>query len=386
MILPGKTIGILGGGQLGRMTAQAAQRLGYRVHVYEPSAGGPAGAVADQEVNAPYDDLAALTAFARGCDAVTYEFENIPAGPLEAIAAVAPLRPSPDVLRICQNRQREKHWLRQNGFPHAAYAEALDGDVAAAVARVGRPCVVKTADFGYDGKGQMKLADDASLAAAVEMFAGRRCVVERWVDFQCELSVVCARHAAGVTRVFPVAENIHARHILDFSIAPARVGAAVAREAQQLATDIAEKLGVAGLLAVELFLTDTGELLVNELAPRPHNSGHYTLDACVTSQFEQHVRAICGLPPGNAALTSPAVMVNILGDAWAHGEPDWAAILADPQAHLHLYGKRDARPGRKMGHFTVTAPDAEQALARARELKAALSRQGGAEGGVRKSR
>ncbi len=373
IISPGQVIGILGGGQLGRMLAQAAQTLGYRVHVFEPQAGCPAGAVADRESNAAYEDLAALRAFARDCAVVTYEFENIPAEPLRALAETTPLRPSPDVLHICQNRQREKHWLRQNKFPHAAYAEALDGDVVAAVARVGRPCVLKTADFGYDGKGQMKITDDNDLAQAAAIFRGRRCVVERWVDFACELSVIVARTERGETRVFPVSENIHTRHILDFSIVPARVSATIAAEAQHLARDIAGKLNVVGLLAVELFLTDRGELLVNELAPRPHNSGHWSIDGCETSQFEQQVRAICGLPLGPVDACGSTVMVNILGDAWRGGrEPDWPAILAEPRAKLHLYGKREPRPGRKMGHFTVRADGVEAALETARALKARL--------------
>lgn len=407
MILPGKTIGMLGGGQLGRMFAQAAQSLGYRVHVYEPQVGCPAGAVANREVNASYEDAGALREFARGVDVVTYEFENIPAAALAGIAAVVPLHPRADVLHTTQNRQREKAWLRANGFPHVAYAEALDGDIAAAVGQVGLPCVVKTADFGYDGKGQMKLTTAADLEQAVAIFRGRRCVVEAWCEFTCELSVIVARSSAGETRAFPVAENIHTHHILDFSIVPARVTAEVAVRAEALAEQIAAKLGVVGLLAVELFLTTAGELVVNELAPRPHNSGHWSLDGCETSQFEQHVRAVCGLPLGGVAVREPTVMVNILGDAWyapaadevdqagagavcegaganeaARGDtkgagerprfPNWSAVLAEPRAKLHLYGKSEPRRARKMGHFTVRAADVETALARARELKARL--------------
>jgi len=375
MLPPGKTIGVLGGGQLGRMFAQAAQSLGYRVHVYEPQAQCPAGAVANREINASYEDLAALKEFAAGVDVVTYEFENIPSEPLAAIAPLVPLHPRADVLHTCQNRQREKAWLRAHNFPHVRYAEALDGDVAAAVAQVGRPCVVKTADFGYDGKGQMKIVDDADLEKATAIFRGRRCVVERWVDFSCELSVIVARSTTGETRTFPVAENIHTRHILDFSIVPARIGAAVRREAEDLATAIATKLGVVGLLAVEMFLASNGEVLVNELAPRPHNSGHWSLDGGETSQFEQHVRAVCGLPLGSAEAREPTVMVNILGDAWrwsdGHlaGDPHWAAILAEPKAKLHLYGKAEPRPGRKMGHFTVRDANIEVALEKAKVLK-----------------
>lgn len=378
MISPGNTIGILGGGQLGRMLGQAAQTLGYRVHVFEPVGPCPAGAVANREVNASYDDLAALKDFARACAVVTYEFENIPSAPLDAIAPLVPLHPRAEVLHVTQNRQREKAWLRTAGFPHVRYAEALDGDLAAVIGQVGRPCVVKTADFGYDGKGQMKIVDDADLERAAAIFRGRRCVLERWVDFSCELSVIVARSSAGETRAFPVAENIHTRHILDFSIVPARVGAAVAREAEQLAVAIAEKLGVVGLLAVEMFLSDRGELLVNELAPRPHNSGHWSIDGCETSQFEQHVRAVCGLPLGPVGVREPTVMVNILGDAWrwrdgrVAGEPNWRAVLAEPRAKLHLYGKSEPRPGRKMGHFTVRDRDLAAALTRAKELQVQL--------------
>jgi 5-(carboxyamino)imidazole ribonucleotide synthase len=386
MLPPGKTIGILGGGQLGRMLAQAAQTLGYRVHIFEPQAKCPAGAVANKEVNASYEDTAALTAFARECDVITYEFENIPSAPLAAIGPIVPLHPRADVLHICQNRQREKAWLKANGIPHVAYAEALDGNIAPAVAEVGLPCVVKTADFGYDGKGQMKLTTLADVEQAAAIFRGRRCVIERWCEFSCEVSVIVARGASataaggagGEARAFPVAENIHTHHILDFSIVPARIAATVTTAAQALALGIAQKLGVVGLLAVEFFVTKSGEVLVNELAPRPHNSGHWSLDGCETSQFEQHIRAICGLPLGDVAVREPTVMVNILGDAWrwqdgrVTGEPQWTAILSVPRAKLHLYGKAEPRPGRKMGHFTVRGPDIETALAQARELQKKL--------------
>jgi 5-(carboxyamino)imidazole ribonucleotide synthase len=379
VIPPGKTIGVLGGGQLGRMFAQAAQTLGYRVHVFEPQAGGPAGAVADFETNASYEDTAALERFAGGCDVVTYEFENIPSEPLAAIARRAPLHPKADVLHVCQNRQREKAWLKANGFPHVAYAEALDGDIAPAVAEVGLPCVVKTADFGYDGKGQMKLETETDLAQAVAIFRGRRCVIERWCRFSCELSAIVARRASGEMRAFPIAENLHTHHILDFSLVPARIPEPVASAAQRLAGDVAVRLGVVGLLAVEFFLTTDGEILVNELAPRPHNSGHWSIDGCETSQFEQHVRAICGLPLGGVVVREPTVMVNLLGDAWqwrdgrAVAAPAWDVILAEPRARLHLYGKAEPRPGRKMGHFTVRDTSIDTAFQRAQALQARLA-------------
>jgi 5-(carboxyamino)imidazole ribonucleotide synthase len=379
MILPGNTLGVLGGGQLGRMFAQAAQSLGYRVHVYEPQRDCPAGAVANREFNAAYTDEAALAEFARSCAAVTYEFENIPVEPLWKIEKLTQLLPRWEVLEVCQNRLREKTWLKRNGFPHVPFAEVeIGGDLVAAIRRVGRPCVVKTADFGYDGKGQLKVTDDESMAEAARQFAGQRAVVERYIDFKCELSVVVARSRGGAVRVFPVAENIHTRHILDFSIVPARVSEAIKREAESLGRAIAERLDVVGLIAIELFLADDGRLLVNEMAPRPHNSGHYSMDACVTSQFEQHVRAICGLPLGAVDLISPAVMVNILGDAWRGvgtavvEAPAWTALLKDAGTKLHLYGKKEPRAGRKMGHFTVRAADADAALERAKELKAVL--------------
>ncbi len=380
MLSPGKTLGVLGGGQLGRMFAHAAERLGYRVHIYEPATDSPAAEVSAHAVHAPYTDLAELEAFVRGCDVVTYEFENIPTDPLWRLETAADFHPKWQILEVAQNRLREKTWLRKNGFPHVRFAECeVNGDLAASIRSIGLPCVVKTADFGYDGKGQQKVTDEASLAKAVAAFKGQRAVVEQWVDFKCELSVIVARSTACETRSFPVAENIHTKHILDFSILPARVAPEIQAQALALAEAMADRLGLTGLLAVELFLTDRGELLVNEMAPRPHNSGHWTMDGCVTSQFEQHVRAVAGLPLGDVSLTAPAVvMVNILGDAWrwsgtaCTGEPNWNAILKTPRAHLHLYGKKEPRPGRKMGHFTVTAETTEKALELARELKAKL--------------
>jgi 5-(carboxyamino)imidazole ribonucleotide synthase len=379
MILPGQTLGVLGGGQLGRMFAHAAERLGYRVHVYEPAEDSPAGEVAAKEFNAPYTDTETLAAFARSCAAVTYEFENVPVEPLWKIEKLTRLLPHWNVLEVCQNRLREKHWLRKNGFPHVPFLEVEAGDdLAAGIRRIGLPCVVKTADFGYDGKGQLKVTSEDGIRRAAEAFVRQRAVVEKFIDFKCELSVIVARREDGAMKTFPVAENIHTKHILDFSIVPARVNAATLAEAEQLGRAIAEKMSLVGLLAIELFLTDRGEILVNELAPRPHNSGHWTLDACVTTQFEQHVRAVCGLPLGDTAVIKPVVMVNILGDAWrprpdaALTEPDWAALLGEPNVKLHLYGKREPRVGRKMGHFTVTGDSSEAALEAARQLKARL--------------
>jgi 5-(carboxyamino)imidazole ribonucleotide synthase len=372
-MLSGQTIGVLGGGQLGRMLAQAVKRLGGRIQVYEPQARCPAGAVADKEVNAAYEDLNALAAFARECDVVTYEFENVPAAPLRAIEALTRLHPHWSVLETAQNRSREKNWLKRNGFPHARFGEVpAGGDLAAGIAAVGVPCVVKTADFGYDGKGQLKVMTPGDITAALKRFSGQAVVIEQFVDFVCEVSAVVARNEQGETRVFPLAENIHTNHILDFSIVPARVQPATTVAAEAMAREIAARIGLVGVLGVEFFVAQNGEVLVNELAPRTHNSGHYTMDACATSQFEQQARAITGRPLGATDLLSPVVMVNILGDAWAAGEPNWAALQTNPQAKLHLYGKAEARPGRKMGHFNVTAESADAALREARRLKAAL--------------
>ncbi len=377
MLTPGKTIGILGGGQLGRMLSHAATRLGYRVHIYEPAENCPAGEVSAHETNAAYTDGEALAAFAKSCDVVTYEFENIPVEPLWPIEKIVSLYPHWSVLETAQNRLREKTWLRKNDFPHVPFAEvAAKDDLAAAIRKIGLPCVVKTADFGYDGKGQLKVTDEASTANAVNAFAGQRAVVEKFIDFKCECSVIVARSSKGEVKSFPVAENIHTKHILDFSIVPARIAPEVQTAARELAEAIAARVELVGLLAVEIFVQDDGTLLVNEMAPRPHNSGHWTMDGCVTSQFEQHIRAVCGLPLGDTALTAPAsVMVNILGDAWKWsgdklvGEPDWAAVLSTPGAHLHLYGKAEPRRSRKMGHFNLTGPDANSALESARQLK-----------------
>lgn len=369
----GKTIGVLGGGQLGRMLAQAAVKMGYRMHVFEPQAKCPAGAVAHKEVNGAYEDIAALSAFARECDVVTYEFENVPAGPLRAIEGLTRLCPHWGILETAQNRSREKNWLKRNGFPHARFAEVpAGGNLAAGIREVGVPCVVKTADFGYDGKGQFKVMTEADVPAALKRFAGQPVVIEQFVNFTCEVSAVVARSASGEMQIFPVAENIHTNHILDFSIVPARVAPDITARAEMLAKNIAERIGLVGVMGVEMFVARSGEVLINELAPRTHNSGHYTMDACNVSQFEQQVRAICGLPLVPPSLNSPVVMVNILGDVWAKGEPNWAALQARPGTHLHLYGKAEARPGRKMGHFNVLASDIETALSRAREAKTAL--------------
>ncbi len=371
---PGGTIGILGGGQLGRMSAIAARRLGYKVRTFDPSPGACAAAIADEHVAADWSDTAALTRFAQGCGRVTLEFENIPPATVEFVAKSVPCHPSASVLATCQNRRREKEFLRASGIPCAGFAVVSSlAELQAAAKAIGFPCVLKTADFGYDGKGQVKLPTaEADLAAAWAKIGGAVGVLEAWVPFQMEISVLVARTVAGRTAVYDPAENIHRNHILHLSLSPARVSEATAAEARALALSIAEKIGLVGLLAVEMFVRD-GRIVVNELAPRPHNSGHQTFDAHETSQFEQHVRAVCGLPLGGTRPLAPSAMVNLLGDVWRNGqEPDWTKVLADPSAKLHLYDKGKAAPGRKMGHITVTAPTLEEALRRAEALHAAL--------------
>lgn len=372
-VLPGSTVGLIGGGQLGRMFAIAARRMGYRVHTLEPAPDSPAGQISDREVAAAYDDLAKLEEFARGVDAITFEFENIPSSSLDCVARIRPVRPRPEVLHVCQNRSREKAFLVRNNFPVAGHRVVESAaEAAAEAAAMGFPCVMKTADFGYDGKGQSKLGSAADAAEAWAALGAPRAVLEEWVDFRCEISVVCARDAAGRVECFPASENLHRNHILSRSVVPARIDSSIAREAELLAVRIARALDVVGVLAVEFFVRRDGTLLVNELAPRPHNSGHFSFDACVTSQFEQQLRAVCGLPLGSPRLLSPVVMVNLLGEAWENGEPDWAALLSDPDVKLHLYGKSEVRPGRKMGHFCVTKPSVGEAVAAADEAVARL--------------
>jgi 5-(carboxyamino)imidazole ribonucleotide synthase len=358
-ILPGATIGCLGGGQLGRMFALAARRMGYRVHTVDPTPDSPTGQVSDREFNTAFDDIPTLLEFARGVDVVTYEFENIPVAALDALAPHIALRPGRDVLYTTQNRGREKRFLSDHGFPVAPYRfVSNEAELREAVAALGVPCVLKTADFGYDGKGQQKIELGADLAAIWQRHGPAMGVVESWILFTAELSVVVARGLPGKdgeapVQAFPPTLNHHQHHILATSVAPAPLAASILVRAQNIAAEIARKLDVVGLLAVEFFLTRRGELLVNELAPRPHNSGHYSFDACVTSQFEQQLRAVCGLPLGDPRLISPVVMRNLLGDVWANGEPDWARLLALPGLRLHLYGKSEPRPGRKMGHYCV---------------------------------
>jgi len=349
------------------MFALAARKMGYRVHTLDPTYDSPTGQISDREYNAAFDDIPALIEFGRGVDVVTYEFENIPVVALDALAPLVSLRPGRNVLYTTQNRQREKEFLQGNGFPLGPFRVVHnEEELREAVTTLGLPCVLKTADFGYDGKGQQKILADTDLAGVWERHGARAGVLEAWITFAAELSVVVARGVAGTTgepqvQAFPPTVNEHENHILATSIAPAPLAASILARAQSIAGEIATRLDVIGLLAVEFFLTRRGELLVNELAPRPHNSGHYSFDACVTSQFEQQLRAVCGLPLGDTRLLSPVLMHNLLGDIWANGVPDWSRLLALPGLRLHLYGKSEPRAGRKMGHYCILSPTLEQA-------------------------
>ncbi|MGO1118485.1 5-(carboxyamino)imidazole ribonucleotide synthase [Rhodovibrionaceae bacterium A322] len=354
---PGSVIGILGGGQLGRMAALAAANLGYRSHIFCPGDGEPASQVTDLVTVASYDDEKALTAFARQVDVVTFEFENVPSRCGEILSQHVAVRPDPKVLHICQNRLREKDFLASIDVPTTRYAEVGDPEaLARAVRDIGAPSVLKSAEFGYDGKGQVMIKPDSDLDAAWATMAGHapnvKGILEGFVDFNMEISVVIARGLDGSMANYVPVENQHKNHILDLTIAPARISSRAADRAEGIARHIAEALDLVGLIGVEMFVTPDEDVLVNELAPRPHNSGHWTMDACTTSQFEQFIRAVAGLPLGTAERHSDAVMKNLIGDE-AH---DWQDILSDAGAKLHLYGKAEARPGRKMGHVNRMTP------------------------------
>lgn len=375
LVPPGSVIGILGGGQLGRMLTIEAKKMGYTVGILDPDENAPAAQVADFSLVADYSDPEALCALAERCDVITFEFENVQSAPLQAILGKGcQIHPNPSVLHIAQNREREKHFLQTADFPCAPFSVVSNAkELVAAAEQIGFPCVLKTADFGYDGKGQQRLLAGFDAEKVWLDFGCPRGVLEGWVDFVAELSVVCARWADGSMRSFPVVENRHRHHILDVSIIPARVSAEICQAATLLAEKITAQLEVVGLLTVELFLRQNGELVVNELAPRPHNSGHFSFDACVCSQFEQQLRAICGLPAGATELLRPVVMVNLLGDLWSEmAPPPWHTLLSDPFLKLHLYGKNAPRRGRKMGHFCTFGDTVEQAIERANEARHTL--------------
>ncbi|HEY3824586.1 MAG TPA: 5-(carboxyamino)imidazole ribonucleotide synthase [Bryobacteraceae bacterium] len=374
-ILPGSTIGVLGSGQLGRMFAISARRLGYRVHTYSPDRDSPTGQIADVEVDAPYEDLDAVRKFAAAVDVVTFEFENVPAPTAAAAAECTLVRPAGEVLHTSQHRLREKTFLRDHGFPVTRFERIAEaGDLCRVVPDFG-PAILKTAGFGYDGKGQYRVQTLAEAEAAWDAMGRQEAVLEAIVDFEAELSVVGVRGVDGECVFFTPSCNHHVAGILDVSFSPAPFGRQVANAAITITRGILEQLDVTGVLCVEFFLTRNYTLLVNELAPRPHNSGHLTIDACVTSQFEQQLRSVCGLPLGSTEMPRPAAMANLLGDVWADGEPQWEAALALPDVKLHLYGKSEPRPGRKMGHLTATAASAKVAEQLVREARSRLGQE-----------
>ena len=366
IVLPGATIGVLGSGQLGRMLALEARRMGYRVHTLSPGVDTPTGQVADLEVSAEYDDLDSIRAFACGVDVMTFEFENVSTAAADAAAELVPVRPSGSALHITQQRAREKGFLADRGYPVTPFARAQSLDeLAIGLGAVRLPAIVKTAAFGYDGKGQHRIDRIEDGERVWGLIGHQEAIIESVVDFTHEISVVAARGLDGEFAHYGAIENMHRNHILDLSVSPARVPQGIADEAVHLTHRVLDDLGYVGVLCVEFFVARDGRLLVNEIAPRPHNSGHLTIDACVTSQFEQQVRAVCGLSLGDTTQIKPAAMVNLLGDLWVDGEPDWAAALAMPGVKLHLYGKGDPRVGRKMGHLTALGDSVDEAAAKA---------------------
>lgn len=379
IILPPAMLGMMGGGQLGRFFVIAAHEMGYRVTVLDPDANSPAGKIADEHICAAFDDEVALKKLAKTCQAITTEFENVPADSLSLLAKTTPVRPAAQSVAIAQHRVSEKNFLKDAGLPVAPYA-VIDSaaDLPADDSGI-YPAILKVARFGYDGKGQARVKDQQEATAAYAQFDHEECVLEKMLTLDYEVSVVLARDAHGNVVTFPTAENSHLNGILDVTIVPARGSDAINHQAQKLAIMVAEKLNYTGVIGVEFFVCD-GELLVNEMAPRPHNSGHYTLDACITNQFEQQVRALVGLPLGSSRQHSPAVMVNLLGDIWPNGdsankqlEPAWQLALTNPQLKMHLYGKQEARPGRKMGHYTVTNTSRDEAIKQAMQVRADLN-------------
>ena len=374
MILPGATLGLLGGGQLGRMFTQAAQRIGFEVVVLDPDPASPAGRIGSRHLRAAYTDEAALRELGTVARAVTTEFENVPAGSLAFLRQFCPVRPGPEAVTLTQDRLVEKRFARAQGLATADFRAIHEvGDCARAFGEIGAPALIKTAQLGYDGKGQAAVESVADAEAAFHRFGGRPSILEARVPLELEISVVLARGGDGAIVTFPVAENRHVQGILDTSVVPARIPEGLAVRAREAAATLADAMDYVGTMAVEFFVVNGGRLLVNELAPRPHNSGHYTLDACATDQFEQQVRAVAGLPLGDTTLLQPVAMVNLLGELWAAGEPQWGRALEDPRVQLHLYGKTEPRPGRKMGHINVLAPTADAALAAARAARERLT-------------
>ena len=373
-ILPGSKIGVLGGGQLGRMFALAARRMGYRVHTLSPDDDTPTGQLADVEIMARYDDLDAIKAFARDVDVITFEFENVSSAAIEAAMEFVPVRPSGLVLHTTQHRLREKKFLQEHGYPVAQFMGVRSlKELQAAMSLIGLPAVLKTAGWGYDGKGQRKIERPEEAAAAWASLATEDAVLESFVDCEHEVSVVGARGMDGAFEHYGVIANRHSNHILDLSFAPAKLPEKMYKEAIELARSVLTQLDVVGVMCVEFFVTKDEQLLINELAPRPHNSGHLTFDACITSQFEQQLRAICGLGLGSPVLLRPAAMANLLGELWQAGEPDWVSACSNPDIKLHLYGKATPRPGRKMGHLTALGRDQAAAVEKVQEARNALT-------------
>lgn len=364
---------MLGGGQLGRMFTVAARTMGYRVMVLDPDPESPAGRIADEHIQTDFHDVPALQRLSQTCAAITTEFENVPADTLELLTQSCFVRPSADAVKITQDRINEKSFLKQNRFPTNRLAEILTkNDLPDALSSIRTPAILKRSRLGYDGKGQWKVNALDEAVKAFETMGSVPCVLEEMLLFEKEISVVLARGINGEISAYPPIENIHVNGILDTSIVPARIAKKIADESVKTASAISEKMNYHGVMAVEFFVMPDGRLLVNEVAPRPHNSGHFTLDACATNQFEQQVRTLCGLPPGDTRLLSPVVMINLLGDLWGNSKPQWENVLKYANVKLHLYGKRQARQGRKMGHVNVLDHDIEKAIALARTVKTQL--------------
>ena len=373
-LVPGATIGVLGGGQLGRMMAVTARQMGYRIIVLDPSARCPTAQVSDGVVVGALDDLEAARHLAKQVDVITLDTEHVPATILTELETIAPVRPGASVLRTIQDRLVQKEFLDRIGMPQAAWAPVGDPDeLEVALAKVGRPAILKVRRAGYDGTGQVRVEPDVDAVAQLARLRGELAVAEEVVKFTREISVILARGLGGEIQIYPIAENTHRRHVLHTTRAPAPMVDAQRTRAHDVAVAVAEALGHVGVMAVEMFELADGRLLVNEIAPRTHNSGHYTYGACATSQFEQHIRAVCGLPLGDPRALTGAVMVNLIGDLWAHGSPPWHHVLARPEARLHLYGKDAPAPGRKMGHIVLLDDDTERSLVTAEALISVLT-------------
>lgn len=370
-VLPGATLGVLGGGQLGRMFAVAARQMGYRIHVFTPEEESPAGQAADHQITADYHDPTALQQFADGVDVATFEFENIPVPTLRLLAERIPVRPGPDVLDTIQNRLSEKSFLSQHQFPVAKFHAIRTKSDLEAISQTQLPGVLKTASDGYDGKGQRIVNTQHELADAWQQLGQTECVLEALIEFDCEFSVIVARNESETVHYAPVL-NHHANHILDISCSPSGLSSDVCDRAVEMARGVADALGLIGVICLEFFLASNGDVMINEIAPRPHNSGHLTIEAHATSQFEQQVRAMCGLPLGSTKQRRPAAMANLLGDLWLEGEPRWDRALKHAELSLHLYGKQSARPGRKMGHLTCLADSLDDARKTAEQARTQL--------------